>query len=80
MTVFTVSRSSASVLIAWLARPMGAMSWGLESWPVESVTLRTSGGTRCLTRGSRGNGRPAAQLFFTSSSVSSGSRLPPPHR
>src|SRR5947199_9530429 len=80
MTVFTVSRSSASVRKAWFARPIGAMSWGLDSCPVESVRLRTSGGTRCLTRGSLGNGRPAAQLFLTISRVSSGRRLPPPHR
>ena len=80
MTVFTLSRSSASVRSAWFARPIGAMSWGLESWPVESVTFRTSGGTRCLMRGSLGNGKPAAQLFLTISSVSSGSKLPPPHR
>src|SRR6266851_5286966 len=38
------------------------MSWGLESWPVESVRLRTSGGTRWRIRGSRGNGRAAAEI------------------
>src|SRR4029077_18662114 len=80
MTVLTLSRSSTSVRSAWLASPIGAMSWGLDSWPVESVTFRTSGGTRCRILGSRGNGSPVAQLFLTISSVSSGSRLPPPHR
>ncbi len=37
---------------------------GLESCPVESVRLRTSGGTRCRIRGSRGNGRPAAPIVL----------------
>ena len=78
MTELTVSLSSVSVRSAWLARPIGAMSWGLESWPVESVRLRTSGGTKWRILGDLGNGSPAAQLFLPISSVSSGSRLPPP--
>jgi hypothetical protein len=55
MTVFTVSRSSASVRKAWLARPIGAMSWGLTSCPVESVGahvgIRGGGLVRAGTEG-----------------------------